>query len=52
MFKDIILISAGLVIAATVRGGGLTADPVVFSESLKRKTTEIRALFGLNEKSN
>lgn len=47
--KDIILISAGLVIGATVRGGGLTADPVLLKESLKRGTQEIRALFGLND---
>lgn len=46
--KDIILISAGLVIGATVRGGGLTSDPVLIKESLKRGTQEIRALFGLN----
>lgn len=46
--KDIILISAGLVIGATVRGGGLTSDPVLLKESLKRGTQEIRALFGLN----
>jgi hypothetical protein len=43
--KDIILIAAGLVIGATVRGGGLTSDPVVLRESLRRKTQEIRALF-------
>lgn len=43
--KDIILISAALVIAATVRGGGLTSDPVVLRESLKMRTQEIRALF-------
>lgn len=45
--KDIILISAGLVIGATVRGGGLTSDPVLIKESLKRGTQEIRAMFGL-----
>lgn len=45
--KDIILISAGLVIGATVRGGGLTSDPVILKESLKRGTQEIRAIFGL-----
>ena len=45
--KDIILISAGLVIGATVRGGGLTSDPILIKESLKRGTQEIRAIFGL-----
>ncbi|MFO7320300.1 MAG: DoxX family protein [Chloroflexota bacterium] len=45
--KDIILVSAGLVIGATARGGGLTSDPVVLRESLKRGTQEIRALFGI-----
>jgi uncharacterized membrane protein YkgB len=49
VIKDIILISAGLVIGATARGGGLTADPIVLKESLKRGTQEIRALFGLKE---
>jgi uncharacterized membrane protein YkgB len=49
VFKDIILISAALVIGATVRGGGLTSDPILFHEGLKRRTTELRAaLFGLN----
>src|SRR5690606_32916440 len=43
--KDIILISAGLVIGATVRGGGLISSPVLLKESLNRRTQEIRAIF-------
>jgi uncharacterized membrane protein YkgB len=46
--KDIILISAGLVIGATVRGGGLISSPVLFRESLNRRTQEIRAIFANN----
>lgn len=50
VFKDIILISAGLVIAATVRGGGLVADPSALAKNLQRKTQEIRAVLGLSDK--
>jgi uncharacterized membrane protein YkgB len=46
--KDIILISAGLVIGATVRGGGLISSPVLLKESLNRRTQEIRAIFANN----
>lgn len=33
IFKDIILVSAALVIGATSRGGGLSSDPKVFKRS-------------------
>lgn len=46
--KDIILISAGLVIGATVRGGGLISSPVLLKESLNRRTQELRAIFANN----
>lgn len=43
VFKDIILVAAALVIGATVRGGGLTSDPVIYRQGLMRKTQEVRA---------
>jgi uncharacterized membrane protein YkgB len=50
VFKDIILIAAALVIGATVRGGGLTSDPVLYRQSLVRRTQELRAaLFGASQ---
>ena len=50
VFKDIILIAAALVIAATVRGGGLVSDPSSLAKNLQRKTQEIRAVLGLGDK--
>ena len=47
IIKDIILISAGLVVGATVRGGGLVADPSALAASLKRRTVEVRSLLGM-----
>ncbi|MBC7810725.1 MAG: hypothetical protein H7175_06235 [Burkholderiales bacterium] len=49
IIKDIILISAGLVVGATVRGGGLVADPSALAASLKRRTVEVRSLLGMGE---
>src|SRR5688572_5665744 len=50
VFKDIVLIAAALVIAATVRGGGLVSDPSTLAKNLQRKTQEIRAVLGLGDK--
>jgi uncharacterized membrane protein YkgB len=50
VFKDIILISAALVIAATVRGGGIVSDPSSLAKNLQRRTQEIRAVLGLDDK--
>lgn len=46
VIKDIILISAALVIGATVRGGNLISDPSMLVKEIKRKTQEIRAALG------
>jgi len=40
IIKNIVLVSAGLVIGATVRGGGLTDDPLVLKQARTAATNE------------
>lgn len=44
VFKDIVFISVGLVIGATVRGGGLVADPSELARNLKLRTQEFKRI--------
>lgn len=40
IIKNIVLVSAGLVIGATVRGGGLTDDPEIMAEDKEKNQAE------------
>ena len=37
IIKNLVLVSAGLVIGATVRGGGVVSDPEIIDEGRRRK---------------
>jgi hypothetical protein len=44
IFKNVVLVSAALVIGATVRGGNMVADPDVARDALKREDMKLNEM--------